>query len=120
MKIDIEYVKNILDTIHNHDKADFTIRLFDALWGEGKIDENHKFVFHLEILHDQGFLVSTSTMSSVGIRRSGSEDYVFSIVPLRLSAKGHEYAAALNKPEVFKILKEKFNNEGPVEFMKAH
>ena len=59
--------------------------------------------------------------AGVGIRRVGNsaDPYVWPIKPLRLTAFGHEFAAAISKPDVFKILKEKFNKEGPMEIMKA-
>ncbi|TQV85936.1 DUF2513 domain-containing protein [Aliikangiella coralliicola] len=122
MRIDQEYLKNILDRILEHKSADFDLNLFLELWNnEEDVDAQHKFVFHLELLEDQGFIASSTSINGIGIRRSSNkaDPYNLALTPLRLTSSGHDFAAALNKPDVFKILKEKFNNDGPFEFVKA-
>jgi hypothetical protein len=122
MQIDNLYIKKLLDRILEHNCADFDIGMFSDLWDNDEdLDARHKFVFHFEIFVDQGFVVSSTGSGGIGIRHNGNkaDPYVFSIIPLRLTAAGHQFAAALNKPDVFKILKDKFNNDGPFEFVKA-
>ena len=77
-------------------------------------------VFHLEILEDQGLIESVSNkIHGIGFQRMGRNDVQLSIIPLRLTATGHQFAADLVKPGVFETLVSNFKDAGPTEAIKV-
>ncbi len=119
MRIDHQYTKNILDIILKVNHPDFDINHSEIkpLW-ESSEDSKNKFVFHMEILVDQG-LVQSSTPLGVGLLRNGDGSIRLSARPLRLTADGHQFASDLSSPGVFKHLTTTFKDLGPSEFVKA-
>ena len=119
MRIEIEYLKRLLDVVLEHDKPDFCIDHEDIkpLW----IDDEklNKLVFHMEILEDQGLIESTVNSQGIGFRRMGSGGFTVSIIPLRLTAEGHQFASDLSKPGVIDKLKTSFKDVGPSEAVKV-
>ncbi|MEI8609347.1 DUF2513 domain-containing protein [Enterovibrio sp. Hal110] len=120
MRIDIEYIKKILDAVQNHDKPDFTINLDEIkpLWvNNEKLD---KLVFHMEIMEDQGLIESSTNISGIGFQRMGGRGgFSVSIIPLRLTARGHQFASDLSKPGVIEKLTTTFKDAGPTETVKV-
>lgn len=120
MRVDSEYLKEMLERVLDHDCADFNIDLFSDLWRNVDDHKVEKFVFHMELLADQCLIDDPKGTGDIGIVRTYDADkYTVAIKDLRLTAQGHSFASALNKPGVFKILKEKFVDEGPIECVKA-
>lgn len=119
MRIDLEYIKNFLDIILENDKSDFTINheKIRPLWN-GDDGNLEKLVFHMEILEDQGFIVNPIDSSGIGFGRTGRGGITVSIITLRLTALGHDFASNLAKPGVFDTLTTSFKNEGPKEVVK--
>lgn len=122
MRIDYEYMKRLLDAIQNYDHPDFRIDLPEILplWKNGDDDKNKgKFVFHMEILEDQGFVKSSSERSpGLSFKRLNDGSIVFGAKPLRLTAEGHDFASALSKTGVLNQLKTAFKDAGPREAVK--
>ncbi|USD22151.1 DUF2513 domain-containing protein [Microbulbifer variabilis] len=118
MRIDIEYLKELLGIILDHDKPDFNIGLdkINPLWNDD--DKLNKLVFHLEILNDQGLIKSTNGSSSLGFRRASDGSVMVGVIPLRLTADGHQFASDLSKPGVLEKLKTSFQDSGPTETVK--
>ncbi|WP_018294847.1 DUF2513 domain-containing protein [Mariprofundus ferrooxydans] len=120
MRIDIEYIKNLLEVVLDHDKPDFRIDHKDIapLWrnDDEKLDN---LVFHMEILKDQGLIENASGSGGIGFRRMGNGGFTVSVIPLRLTAKGHQFAADLSKPGVIEKLKTSFKDSGPSEVVKV-
>lgn len=120
MRIDYEYLNNVLTLILDSGKSDFKLNVapFQALWPKDDEQALDKLVFHLEILADQNCLESTLTKKDcIGFRRTGS-GWIVSIIPLRLTAHGHQFAADLTKPTVIDQLKTSFSDAGPNEVVK--
>lgn len=115
MRIDIEYIKNFLEIVLNNEHPQFNIKHPDLkpLWDDDKKLE--KLIFHMEILEDQGLIESTIKSSGIGFSHSLSGQYTVSVIPLRLTANGHQFAADLNKPGVIEQLKTSFKDAGPKE-----
>lgn len=115
MRIDIEYIKNFLEVILNNKHPEFNIKHPDLkpLWDDD--EKLEKLIFHMEILEDQGLIESTINSSGIGFGRSLSGQYTVSVIPLRLTASGHQFASDLNKPGVIEQLKISFKDAGPKE-----
>ena len=119
MRIDAEYIKLLLDVFLNSPKPTADLKDFPMLDLKGDVnDDVHKFVFHMEILEDQGFIEPAINTSSIGIKRI-SHTYSWSVIPLRLTASGHDFASALSKPGIIEELRSKFKDAGPGETVKA-
>jgi hypothetical protein len=117
MRINYDFIKDMLNRALDHPAAQFDLNLFHDLWDEESKEAT--FFFHLEILDDLNVIENTTGRSGLGFKRCGSGQYTISIVPLRLTAKGHDFASALTKAGVLETLKTTFKNAGPAEMIKA-
>jgi hypothetical protein len=119
MKIDIQYIKNLLDIILEHNHPDFRIDIpeIKRLWSN---DETlNKLVFHMEILEDQYLIESSTSSEGIGFRRMSNGTFTVSVKPLRLTAEGHQFSADLSKPGVIEQLTKSFQELGPAETIKV-
>ena len=107
MRIDYDYLKDILDVFLTCELPTVDWSSFTSL---RKTDE-HKFVFHIEILVDKGLIEGALKDRSIGISRT-FDDYAVSVIPWRLTADGHDFAVSITKPSVLATIKEKFKSEG--------
>jgi hypothetical protein len=105
MKIDLDYLKNILLRAQNSTKAIFTI--WDLVEEKNDI-YTETFVFHLQILADKSIIVNSNDNSSeLGNSRLGNGQLNWRITNLRLTANGHDFIDALKNDTVWlKIKKE--------------
>ncbi len=69
-----------------------------------------KFLFHIQILEDQGFVEPLDKKSDLGYEILLGGQYRWNSRPLRLTASGHEFAEAVNKSEIWEIMKEEFKD----------
>lgn len=116
MKIDLEYMKCFLAVFLESDKAHIDycyiktsgLRIID----NGKIDQN--FIFHLQLTLDNQLLgINTGVahnLVDIGFQPSPSGEYSISIIPWRLTQKGHDFASTLNNNEVLIKLKSEFKD----------
>lgn len=74
------------------------------------IEMDDKFLFHIQILEDQGFVESLDKKSDLGYEILLGGEFKWQSRPLRLTASGHEFVEALNKSEVWEIIKEEFKD----------
>ena len=119
MRVSIEYIKNFLELVLESDHPDFNLNNENFKCFIVNDIELNKLVFHLEILEDQGLLQNSSNkIQGIGFSRSGSGDLRVSIIPLRLTAQGHQFASDLVKPGVVEKLKTSFKDSGPSETVK--
>lgn len=119
MKIDIQYIKELLDIILQNDHPDFKINheKIKPLW---ETDEKlNNLVFHMEILKDQGLIESSINANNIGFNRLSNGSFTVAITPLRLTAPGHQFASDLSKPGVFQTLASSFKEAGPKELVKV-
>lgn len=119
MRIEFEYLKNLLDAVLDNEHPDFTLNQdgIKPLWTGGD-EKLHKFIFHMEILEDQGLVESSTGSSGIGFTRMGNGSFSVSIKPLRLTAQGHQFASDLSKPSVLEKLQASFSDAGPSEAVK--
>jgi len=106
VRIDYEYIKSILDIFLESKKPTVDLNTFRSLH---EANEDN-FIFHVEICADKGLITGAFKDRSIGISL-GHDGYYCSVVPWRLTADGHDFAAALNKPSIMGILKEKLKAE---------
>lgn len=106
MKIDHDYLKRFLDVCEAHPTPDFSIFDLKAAGIDYEMDE---FMFHARILHDDNFLVRSDGEPGIGYMEFLEGGDWFE-VPLRLTARGHEFIATIRSAEVWSILKQGFKD----------
>lgn len=106
MKIDQDYLKGLLEAFEASDNPTTDI---EELEQAGFGYQEDKFIFHLSILADQN-LVQREQGYGLGYRK-GTNGYIsWSVVPLRLTAAGHEFLEALRNSEVWNTIKSDFKD----------
>lgn len=106
MKLNHAYIKNILLAVESEDDARPYLK--DVLKRLGLEDFNQEFLLHYEVLFDYGFIESTLNDGTIGIQQGAGGDIVWANIPIRLTASGHEFIEAINKNEVWEIIKKDF------------
>ncbi len=107
MKIDHDYLKKMLEAFENAPAPVFYVPDFRAA------DLNHcdpQFIFHLGILNDQGFVARDDHKAGFGLQYNMDGSAAWSIIPLRLTAQGHDFIEALKNKEVWATLKKDFKD----------
>ena len=104
MKIEHEYLKGLLEAFEASDAPTTDIYKLKLA---GFPYEDVRFIFHLRLLDDQN-LVQPEQGHSLG-HTKGADGYPsWSVVPLRLTASGHEFIEALRNSEVWGTIKSGF------------
>lgn len=106
MKIDQEYIKELLNTFIESPRS--FIWVGDVESKGIPLDE--KFLFHIQILEDQAFIECLDKKSDIGYEIKMGGNFTWKSRPLRLTASGHEFAEAANRPEIWEILKGEFKD----------
>lgn len=113
MKIDYDYLKEILSAFSNSDKPSITIR--DLGFYEKNQEELSKLIFHLTLLVDQGLIrdrelkhssledITGIYFSGDGIPHGGECDMV-------LTSEGYDFANALNQKPVLERIKKELSD----------
>ncbi len=106
MKIDQEYLKELLNTFIESSRS--------FIWVEDivkkGIEMDDKFLFHIQILEDQAFIECLDKKSEIGYEITLGGNFEWKSRPLRLTASGHEFSEAINRPEIWEILKDEFKD----------
>lgn len=106
MKIDQEYLKQILNAFIDSPKS--FVWVADIVDTDDEIDD--RFLFHMQILEDQGFIECLDKKSELGYEITLGGGFEWKSRPLRLTAAGHEFVEALNRPEIWEVLKTEFQD----------
>ncbi|ECB7314849.1 phage-like protein [Salmonella enterica] len=113
MKIDYDYLKEVLSAFLNSDKPSITIR--DLGFYEKNQEDLSKLIFHLTLLVDQGLIrdkglkyctfvdITGISFSGDGIPHGGECDMV-------LTSEGHDFANALNQKPVLERIKKELSD----------
>lgn len=103
MKPDPEYIKQLLTAFQDAPNPTTDI---EELKDAGLSLDDPKFEFHMRLLQDNGFV--ESDFGGIGLSRSADRSIEWSVIPLRLTASGHEFAEAMGNSKVLQTLKTKF------------
>jgi len=106
MKIDQEYLKIMLNTFIESPRS--FIWVADIM--EKGIAMDDKFLFHMQILEDQNFIECLDKKSDIGYEITLGGEFEWRSRPLRLTATGHEFVEAINRSEIWDIIKEEFKD----------
>jgi hypothetical protein len=106
MIIDQEYLREILNTFIESPRS--YIWVADIV--EKGIEIDDKFLFHIQILEDQRLIECLDKKSEIGYEITLGGNFEWKSRPLRLTASGHEFIEAINRPEIWEILKEEFRD----------
>lgn len=77
---------------------------------EQGIKMDDKFLFHIQILEDQNFIECLDKKSDIGYEITLAGKFVWNSRPLRLTAAGHEFVEAINRDEIWTIIKDEFKD----------
>jgi predicted transcriptional regulator len=107
MRVDQEYLKNLLNVFLDSERyytelSEFQSAGFDIL--------SDAFLFHFQILEDQGFVESCVENRQLGYQVSGDGQARWQSNIIRLTAPGHDFAESLNRVEIFEIMSNEFKN----------
>jgi hypothetical protein len=107
MRINQEYLKQLLEAFLDSKHPSINI---DDLKELGLFDEQDLFVFHMQILDDKNLIVQMDGDCGFGLQMDMAGGYHWAVLPLRLTAAGHEFADALNNKEVWNTIKSSFKD----------
>ena len=106
MKIDKEYLKTILNTFMESPRSFVWVR---DIMDKG-IAMDDKFLFHMQILEDQKLIECLDKKSDLGYEISLGGGFEWHSRPLRLTSDGHEFVEAINRDEIWSVIKEEFKD----------
>ncbi|ASP49785.1 DUF2513 domain-containing protein [Cognaticolwellia beringensis] len=115
MKIDLEFYKSLFSAFLESESAHITYKDLIESGVEVGIEDNlnEKFIFHMQLCIDNDLITNEKqecyNLESLGIGSNKSNRYIID-VSMRLSQKGHDFAATLNNKEVFDKLKSEFKD----------
>ncbi|QGN37805.1 DUF2513 domain-containing protein [Klebsiella oxytoca] len=107
MKIDHEYLKGLLEAFECSDKPETDIRHLHDL---GFSYQTTEFLFHMRLLDDRNLIARTDGRSGFGFSESADDGGSWSVLPLRLTANGHDFLEAIRNKEVWATLKTSFKD----------
>jgi hypothetical protein len=108
MNIDAHYLKGLLGVFRSSNTPFINI---NKLREHGFDHADDAFLFHMQILEDKD-LVRPSTGNGIGYTHTTSGDIAWLTRDIRLTSEGHDLASALERNEVWKIIKSEFDSEG--------
>lgn len=110
MKINLEYLKQLLEIFETSEKA-FTNII--ELKNNGLDYDSEEFIFHLHLLWDNK-LISTEDPRDLnfGFSRNGNVKPIWTLKNLRLTYDGHQFIEALNNKEIWNKIQKDFKKSG--------
>lgn len=111
MKIDHDYLKALLNACQSSDKPTFDIEDMQAAgidYGDPEFD------FHMSILNDKGFVRREDGEDGFGLFKGIDGFCSWSVLPLRLTASGHDFIDTIQNPEVWSMTKAAMKTVGNV------
>jgi hypothetical protein len=105
MKPDAEYLKQLLTAFRDAPNPTTDIKELECA---GLSLDDPKFEFHMMLLQDGRFIESESSAGGIGLSKSADGLIQWSVIPLRLTASGHEFAEAMGSSKALQTLKKSF------------
>lgn len=103
MKPDPDYLRSLLNALQASPSPWPSI----AKLAEGGIEPNEQMLFHLQLLNDGGFVQPVNADSNFGFMEF-SDGFSCQDASLRLTAQGYEFIEALDKKEVWDVIRSQF------------
>ncbi|AGN84925.1 DUF2513 domain-containing protein [Kosakonia pseudosacchari] len=107
MKIEPDYLKGLLEAFEASDKPQTDIVELNE---QGFSYESDIFVFHMRLLDDRGLIARTDGDDGFGVIESADGIPHWSVLPLRLTASGHDFLEAIRNKEVWATVKTGFKD----------
>ncbi|RAP58134.1 DUF2513 domain-containing protein [Oleiagrimonas sp. MCCC 1A03011] len=105
MKIDHDYLKGLLEAF---EASPDPITDINSLRASGYDYDNRQFIFHMGILEDKCLVQRDDGDAGFGMVRGIDGHISWSVLPLRLTANGHEFIEALRNKQVWATIKKDF------------
>lgn len=105
MKIDHEYLKGLLEAFEASEGPQTDIK---KLKKQGFDYATEAFLFHMRLLDDRGLICQSDGASGFGVAESIDGYVSWSVMPLRLTADGHDFLEAIKNKEVWNTVKSGF------------
>jgi hypothetical protein len=102
MKPDPEYIKKLMNAFREAPDATTNI---EELKERGCSYESPEFYLHMRLLDDQGFIERDDAEPGIGVDRGMDGSYCWSVLPLRLTASGQEFAEVMANIRAFEAVK---------------
>ena len=106
MKIDQTYLKQLLNRFLASERS--------FVWPGELLPEgtelDDRFLFHMQILEDQRFIECLDRRQDLGYEIQLGGEFTWHSRPLRLTAAGHEFVEALNRSEIWEVIKAEFQD----------
>jgi len=102
MTIDKDYLRSVLIAFQNAPGPAMDIHQLREV---GISHRDDKFLFHLQLLEDMHLIEPLSGRGGLGYTFGAAGDVVWSVIPLRLTAAGHEFAEALQRTPIWEAVK---------------
>ncbi|MBS0054436.1 DUF2513 domain-containing protein [Yersinia sp. Marseille-Q3913] len=110
MKIDHEYLRNLLEAFESSERPETNINELEL---KG-FDSNENFVFHMRLMDDQKLICRTDGRPGFGLASAECDDddggYDWAVFPLRLTSDGHDFIDALRNQDVWNTIKVGFKD----------
>jgi hypothetical protein len=107
MKIDQDYLKGLLEAFESSEAPDTDIMHLNE---QGYDCDTDAFIFHMRLLEDRGLIVRSDGERGFGAIQSLDGQTHWAVMPLRLTATGHDFIDALRNKEVWSTLKTGFKD----------
>lgn len=107
MKIDHAYLKGLLEAFEASDKPQTNINEIASQGFDYRADV---FIFHMRLLNDMKLMSQVNGSPGFGLTVSADGYPSWSVVPLRLTANGHDFLEALRNKEVWNTVKTGFKD----------
>lgn len=107
LKTDQDYLKKLLEACQASEHPTFDI---DDLQVAGLDYNDARFEFHMAILADQGFIELEDGHRGFGLIKGADGLPSWAVLPLRLTASGHQFIEALSNREVWAAIKHGFKD----------
>ncbi|QLO03738.1 DUF2513 domain-containing protein [Citrobacter freundii] len=107
MKIEHVYLKGLLEAFEASDKPQTNI---NEIASQGFDYRTDAFIFHMRLLNDMKLISQVNGSSGFGLTVSADGYPSWSVVPLRLTAGGHDFLEALRNKEVWNTVKSGFKD----------
>ncbi|MDU7382441.1 MAG: DUF2513 domain-containing protein [Enterobacteriaceae bacterium] len=107
MKIDHEYLKGLLESFEASDEPYTDISKLEQA---GYDCRTHEFLFHMRLLDDQKLIARTDGSYGFGFFETADGGGTWAVLPLRLTASGHDFLEAIRNKEVWSTLKTGFKD----------